>query len=451
MSKKIVILGAGESGLGAALLAKQQGYAVWVSDMGNISESRKVQLHAANIPFEEGKHTEAEILNADEIIKSPGIPSKAPIVKQAIEKGIPVIDELEFAARYSKGKVIAITGTNGKTTTTLLTYHLLQKAGYDVGLAGNVGQSWAGQLVDGDKAWWVLEVSSFQIDSFLSFKPNVAILTNITADHLDRYDYQLDNYIASKVSLFKNMDAADLAIVNGDDLNVHNGLLKAPVKAQLAMFSIEQAQAFGAYYDGEVIAIQCDQHFNIDILNINLNGKHNMQNAMCAILAATASGIKPDTIKKALADFQNAPHRMEWVAEINQVAFVNDSKGTNVDATIYALESFGSKLVWIAGGVDKGNDYSVLYPLVEENVKALICLGTDNEKLKAAFAGRIQTIRETEDIAQAVAWGLELGERGSVVLLSPACASFDLFKNYEDRGEQFKAAVIALTKEKVKS
>jgi UDP-N-acetylmuramoylalanine--D-glutamate ligase len=451
MSKKIVILGAGESGLGAALLAKQQGYAVWVSDMGSISESRKVQLHAANIPFEEGKHTEAEILSADEIIKSPGIPNKAPIVKLALEKGIPVIDELEFAARYSKGKVIAITGTNGKTTTTLLTYHLLQKAGYDVGLAGNVGQSWAGQLVNGDKAWWVLEVSSFQIDGFLSFKPNVAILTNITADHLDRYDYQLDKYIASKVSLFKNMDADDLAIVNGDDLNVHNGLLKAPVKAQLAKFSIEQAQAFGAYYDGEVIAIQGDLQFNIDILNINLNGKHNMQNAMCAILAATAAGIKPDTIKEALADFQNAPHRMEWVAEINQVAFVNDSKGTNVDATIYALESFGSKLVWIAGGVDKGNDYTALYPIVEENVMALICLGTDNEKLKAAFAGRIQTIKETEDIAQAVAWGLELGERGSVVLLSPACASFDLFKNYEDRGEQFKAAVIALTKEKVKS
>ncbi|AFL84257.1 UDP-N-acetylmuramoylalanine--D-glutamate ligase [Belliella baltica DSM 15883] len=445
MNKKIVILGAGESGLGAALLAKQQGYAVWVSDMAMISDARKSILVEAEIPFEEGKHTEEKILSADEVIKSPGIPSKAPIVKAIVEKGIPVIDELEFAFRFSKGKVIAITGTNGKTTTTLLTYHLLQKAGLDVGLAGNVGKSWAGQLVEQDRAWWVIEVSSFQIDGFVDFKPAIAILTNITPDHLDRYDYKLENYIASKVSLFKNMESDDLAIYYADDLNIHNGLVKAPISASLATISTSKPVEKGGYFNGNTILLKhAGRSMKIESSEVVLKGAHNMQNVMCAVLAALAVGAEEKQILAGLKDFKNAPHRMEFVEEIKGITFINDSKGTNVDATAYALESFEESLVWIAGGVDKGNDYSVLFPVVEDQVKALICLGVDNEKLKSAFAGKVQKIKETEDIAQAVAWGLEYGERGDVVLLSPACASFDLFKNYEDRGDQFKSAVKAL-------
>lgn len=443
--KKIAILGAGESGLGAALLAKQQGYVVWVSDMALISDDRKAILEAAEIPFEEGKHTEEEILSANEVIKSPGIPTKAPIVKTIIEKGIPVIDELEFAFRFSKGKVIAITGTNGKTTTTLLTYHLLQKAGLDVGLAGNVGKSWAGQLVDQDRAWWVIEVSSFQIDGFLDFKPAIAILTNITPDHLDRYEYKLENYVSSKVSLFKNMQADDLAIYYANDLNIHNGLVKAPISASVATISTSKPVEKGGYFDGNTISLKyAGSSLEIESSDIVLKGAHNMQNVMSSALAASAVGVEENQILAGLKDFKNVPHRMEWVDEINGITFINDSKGTNVDATAYALESFEKSLVWIAGGVDKGNDYSVLFPTAEDQVKVLICLGVDNEKLKLAFSGKVQKIKETEDIAQAVAWGFEYGEKGDVVLLSPACASFDLFKNYEDRGNQFKSAVKAL-------
>lgn len=443
--KKIAILGAGESGLGAALLAKQQGYVVWVSDMALISDDRKAILEAAEIPFEEGKHTEEEILSANEVIKSPGIPTKAPIVKTIIEKGIPVIDELEFAFRFSKGKVIAITGTNGKTTTTLLTYHLLQKAGLDVGLAGNVGKSWAGQLVDQDRAWWVIEVSSFQIDGLVAFKPAIAILTNITPDHLDRYEYKLENYVSSKVSLFKNMQADDLAIYYANDLNIHNGLVKAPISASVATISTSKPVEKGGYFDGNTISLKyAGSSLEIESSDIVLKGAHNMQNVMSSALAASAVGVEENQILAGLKDFKNVPHRMEWVDEINGITFINDSKGTNVDATAYALESFEKSLVWIAGGVDKGNDYSVLFPTAEDQVKVLICLGVDNEKLKLAFSGKVQKIKETEDIAQAVAWGFEYGEKGDVVLLSPACASFDLFKNYEDRGNQFKSAVKAL-------
>lgn len=452
MSKKIVILGAGESGLGAALLAKKHGYAVWVSDMGQINEHRKSLLKEADIPFEEGKHTADEVLSADEIIKSPGIPTNVSLVKEALAKGIPVIDELEFASRFSKGKIVAITGTNGKTTTTLLTYHLFKKAGLNVGLAGNVGQSWAGQLIDGDKDWWIIEVSSFQIDGFVSFKPDIAVLTNITPDHLDRYEYKLQNYIASKVSLFKNMDGVDLAIINADDTNVSLGIEKSPIAARVALFSLNEEQSVGGFYDMEFISVKLpnlSKTVLIDAANINLQGGHNMQNSMCAIIAALEAGINLKVIVEGLGDFQNAPHRMEWVTDIDHIAFINDSKGTNVDATIYALESFGQGLIWIAGGVDKGNDYSVLDSIVKKNVKALICLGKDNEKLKTAFAGKIAEIRETQDIAQAVSWGLELGKVGDVVLLSPACASFDLFRNYEDRGEQFKYAVQQLKQLKV--
>lgn len=445
MNKTIAILGAGESGVGAALLAKREGYAVWVSDMGSISAVRKNILNAAGIPFEEGQHSSDQILSADEIIKSPGIPDKAPLIQEAIAKGIPIIDELEFAFRFSKGKVIAITGTNGKTTTTLLTYHLLKKSGMDVGLAGNIGKSWAAQLVEGDRDWWVIEVSSFQLDGFRDFKPSIAILTNITPDHLDRYDYKLENYIASKVSIFKKMGPQEVAVYFSDDANIQSGLEGVKSKPFFHGMSLEKGGDLGGYFDGSQISLKL-QEKSMDILKeeVALKGAHNMLNVMCAATAALTANVDAEVIREGLKDFKNAPHRMEWVEVIDGITFINDSKGTNVDATFYALESFESPIIWIAGGVDKGNDYSLLYPAMGEKVKVLICLGKDNEKLKTAFAGKINTIKETESIVEAVAWCLDLGNSGDLVLLSPACASFDLFKNYEDRGEQFVAAVKTL-------
>lgn len=441
----IAILGAGESGVGAALLAYRKGYAVWVSDAGLISESRKTTLKEWGIEFEEGKHSENLILAADEIIKSPGIPLTAPIVKKALEKGIPIIDELEFASRYSKGKVIAITGTNGKTTTTLLTYHLMKKAGLDVGMAGNVGESWAGQLVNGDHTWWVLETSSFQIDGFKTLKPKIAVLTNITPDHLDRYSYNLDNYIASKISLFKNMTEKDAAIYFADDLNIQVGLGNINLQATTFPVMLTKPNERGGYFNGNEIQLGLlNKKIKINPSEIALKGKHNMLNTMFAVLAATLAGANEKAVREGLLDFKNVAHRMENVANINGISFVNDSKGTNVDATAYALDSYSGPLIWIAGGVDKGNEYEVLYPIVRGKVKTLICLGKDNEKLKKLFSGVIPVIKETQRIEEAVSWGLELGEKGDIVLLSPACASFDLFKNYEDRGNQFKSAVEAL-------
>jgi UDP-N-acetylmuramoylalanine--D-glutamate ligase len=441
----IAILGAGESGVGSAVLAYQKGYAVWVSDAGSISDSRKTTLKEWGIEFEEGVHSENLILAADEIIKSPGIPPTAPIVKKALEQGIPVIDELEFASRFSNGKIIAITGTNGKTTTTLLTYHLMKKAGLDVGMAGNVGESWAGQLVNGDHAWWVLEVSSFQIDGFKSLKPKIAVLTNITPDHLDRYAYNLDNYIASKISLFKNMNEEDAAIYFADDLNIQVGLGNINLQATTFPVMLTKPIERGGYFNGDEIQLGIlGKKIKINSSEIAIQGKHNMLNTMFAVLAATLAGAKEKVIREGLVDFKNVAHRMENVANINGVSFVNDSKGTNVDATAYALDSYSSPLIWIAGGVDKGNDYKVLLPIVQNKVKILICLGKNNEKLRETFEGTIPVIKETQSIDEAVSWGLDMGEKGDVVLLSPACASFDLFKNYEDRGNQFKSAVATL-------
>lgn len=442
MEKKIAILGAGESGVGAALLAKQKGYAVWVSDKGTISAERKDLLNRELIPFEEGTHSEEEILSSQEIIKSPGIPENTPIIHAAKNKGIAVIDELEFAFRYSNGKIIAITGTNGKTTTTLLTYHLLKNGGLDVGLGGNVGQSWAGQLVNGDHDWWVLETSSFQIDGFRNFKPSIAILTNITPDHLDRYDYEMDKYVSSKISLFRNMGSNDVAIFYMDDQYIPEGLKKTTLKAKSFPVSIKSKLQPGGYFDGNSISLSMPgKLIDIDKNDIVLKGTHNMLNTMCASLAACIAGVSEDNIRKSLKDFKNAAHRMEAVALIKGVSFINDSKGTNVDATAYALSSYDRPLIWIAGGVDKGNDYSVLDKIIKDKVKMLICLGKDNSKLKHAFEGKIEKIKETQSIEEAVKWGLEYGKEGDVVLLSPACASFDLFKNYEDRGDQFKSAV----------
>lgn len=444
--KQIAILGAGESGLGAAMLARREGYGVWVSDLGLISEERKHTLEVFGIDFEEGGHDDTRILSCDLIIKSPGIPDKAPLVKKAVEAGIPVIDELEFAYRFSKGKVIAISGTNGKTTTTLLTYHLLKEAGLDVGLAGNVGKSWAGQLVDRDHDWWVIEVSSFQIDGFRAFKPTVAILTNITPDHLDRYAYKLENYILSKMSLFKNMTAQEKAILNLEDPLTEKGLELNRPNADIQWISLSKNQEKGGFSNGETLEISAGgTSVAIPVSALSISGKHNMLNALCAGTAAVLAGLTEEQLIAGFRTFKNAPHRMELIREVDGVRFVNDSKGTNVEATYYALGSYTDPMIWIAGGVDKGNDYSVVNHLVENGkVKTLICLGTDNEKLKKAFSGIIGEIRETQDIREAVSWGQELAESCEVVLLSPACASFDLFKNYEDRGEQFRAAVLGL-------
>jgi len=444
--KQIAILGAGESGVGAALLAKKEGYGVWVSDMGSITAGRKTILNNAQIGFEEGGHDETKILSCDLIIKSPGIPAKAPLVKKAMDEGIPVIDELEFASHYSAGKIIAITGTNGKTTTTLLTYHLLKEAGYDVGLAGNVGQSWAGQLVDQDHDWWVIEISSFQIDGIQCFKPEVAILTNITPDHLDRYEYKIENYILSKMSLFKNMTSRQKAIMFLEDPLTQKGLEMKKPKTELYWISLADKQAKGGFSDLETLEIAVDsKSVKIPSSILPIKGSHNMLNALCAGIAATMVGLSEEQLIQGFFTFKNAPHRMELIRQIDGVRFINDSKGTNVEATYYALGSFSEPMIWIAGGVDKGNDYSVLNNLVDNGkVKVLICLGTDNEKLKKAFSGVIPEIKETQDIREAVTWGQKLAKNGEVVLLSPACASFDLFKNYEDRGAQFRSAVLEL-------
>ncbi|GAB2479220.1 UDP-N-acetylmuramoyl-L-alanine--D-glutamate ligase [Algoriphagus taiwanensis] len=444
--KKIAILGAGESGLGAALLAKREGFAVWVSDSGQISAQRKDSLKQANIPFEEGGHTEDEILSSDWIIKSPGIPSSAHLVKKATEQGVPVIDELEFAFRFSKGKVIAITGTNGKTTTTLLTYHLMKEAGMDVGLAGNVGKSWAAQLIEGDHAWWVLEVSSFQIDGMVVFQPEIALLTNITPDHLDRYEYQMDKYILSKMSLFRQMNARQKAIFYKEDPYSQRGYSKKPCKASSYWISLIETQEKGGYSDGETLEIRISgKRASIPVDLLPIQGKHNLLNALFAGTAAMLAGVTEEQLKSGFPTFKNAPHRMEEVRVLNGVRYINDSKGTNVESTFYALGSYTEPMIWIAGGVDKGNDYSTLLPLVEKGkVKTLICLGKDNSKLKKAFSEAIETIVETEDIREAVYLAQEKAQEGEVVLLSPACASFDLFRNYEDRGEQFRAAVLAL-------
>lgn len=439
--QRLVILGAGESGLGAAMLAKREGYVVFVSDAGKISEARKAEMERLEIPFEEGMHSEEEILSADLIIKSPGIPTKVEIVQKALKAKIQIIDELEFAGRYSKGKVIAITGTNGKTTTTLLTYHLMKEAGLDVGLAGNVGRSWAAQLLEGDHDWWVIECSSFQIDGFVNFKPSVAILCNITPDHLDRYEYKIENYIDSKFGIFKNMTSTNQAILFAEDALTLEGLKSNEVKASTLWVSAFELQKEGAWTDAENLTFAvAEQSVVVPVDSLSLKGKHNLLNALCAGSAALIAGVKDVDLMLGFQTFKNAPHRMELIKEVDGVKFINDSKGTNVEATAYALASYDKPLIWIAGGVDKGNDYTVLSPLTEK-VKSLICLGKDNEKLKSAFGSSITDIRETQDIKEAVSWGKELGESGDIVLLSPACASFDLFKNYEDRGMQFRAAV----------
>ncbi|MFC4872743.1 UDP-N-acetylmuramoyl-L-alanine--D-glutamate ligase [Negadavirga shengliensis] len=440
--KKIAIIGAGESGFGAALLAHAKAHEVFVSDAGNISDERKAVLSQKGIHYEEQGHSLEKLLQAEEVIKSPGIAYSHPAIQEIVKAGIPVIDELEFASRYTRGRIIAITGTNGKTTTSLLTYHLMKSTDLDVGLAGNVGQSWAGQLVSEDHDWWVLEVSSFQIEGFRAFKPKIAVLLNITPDHLDRYQQNLDEYIATKMRLTDNMDEKGHFIYFGEDDYLKSGLEKMKGVPKKYAIHSDQKESSGFYFDDKAVHLDADgERWSWNAEEMALKGRHNMINSLCAILAVKLAGGKKDGIGKGLRSFKNAPHRLEFSGEIHGISFINDSKGTNVDATAYALATFSQPIIWIAGGIDKGNDYTVLFPIVKGRVKALVCLGKDNKKLKAAFEGLVPEIIETEKMAEAVGQSLKLGKPGDVVLLSPACASFDLFKNYEDRGNQFKAAV----------
>ena len=447
MAERIVILGAGESGTGAALLAKAKGFDVFVSDQGMLKDKHKAELERNGIAFEEGKHTETSILNASLIIKSPGIPYKAEIVKNIKAAHIPMIDEIEFGARYTKAKVIAITGTNGKTTTTLLTYHLMKEAGFNVGLGGNVGFSFARQVAEGQRDWYVLELSSFQLDGTKEFSPEVGILLNITPDHLDRYEYTMQNYVDSKFQLIQKMKKEQHFIYYADDAVIAAEIQKRTIVPAQVKVSLKDDASVTARFDGAKMQFNLEEAFGIAQSDTTLKGPHNLINTMAAVSAVYLAGVSLDAIRAGLKTFKNAPHRLEPVATIKGVEFVNDSKATNVDSVVYALGSYDRPLIWIAGGVDKGNDYNLIKDAVKQKARALICLGKDNEKLHKAFDGIVPSIRETQSVRELVRMALEEAKAGDVVLLSPACASFDLFKNYEDRGDQFRAAVLELKTE----
>jgi len=447
MSERVVILGSGESGTGAAILAKVKGYEVFVSDFGSIKDKYKQELIQNQIEFEESQHTESKILNASLIIKSPGIPEKAEVVKNARAAEIEVIDEIEFAYRFLSGKIIAISGTNGKTTTTLLTYHLLKSAGLNVALAGNVGESLARKVAFGNYDWYVIEISSFQLDGTSTFRPDIGILLNITPDHLDRYEYKMENYIQSKFRLVKNMMANNQFIYYADDLVTGTEAKARRITPNSVKISL-QDKSTPAHYDGVKMNFNVNgKSFSVAQSETTLKGPHNLINTMSAVSAALFAGVSEQAIRAGLKTFKNAPHRLESVATINGVEFVNDSKATNVDSVVYGLGSYKGPLVWIAGGIDKGNDYKMIEDQVREKVRVLICLGKDNEKLKKAFTGVVKEIYETQSVKELAEMALRVSKQGDVVLLSPACASFDLFKNYEDRGTQFREAVVELKKE----
>ena len=441
--ERIVILGAGESGVGAAMLAQKQGFDVFVSDFGGIAAPYQLRLTELNIPFEENQHTESLILNAKEVIKSPGIPEKAPIIKQLRAQQTPVISEIEFAKRYTKAKTICITGSNGKTTTTTLTYHLLKKAGMNVGLAGNIGKSFAAQVASADFDWYVLEISSFMLDDMYDFKADVAVLLNITPDHLDRYDYKMENYAASKMRIIQNQTAADYFIYCADDEETMKALAGHTPQAQAYPFSIQQRIEQGAFLDNEQLIININplDPFTMSISELALQGKHNIYNSMASGIVAKVLEIRNATIREGMGDIKNIEHRLEHVAKINGVEYINDSKATNVNSTWYALESVTTPIVLIMGGVDKGNDYDMLKELVTDKVKAIVCLGKNNKRIHEAFENDVEIIVNTFSAHEAVQVAYHLAKKGDTVLLSPACASFDLFTSYEDRGNQFKMAV----------
>ncbi len=442
MKKRLVILGAGESGIGTALLGHANGYDVFVSDFGEIKYSYKAILEQHHFEWEENGHTEAKILNADLVMKSPGIPDTAPIVKKLLEKGVLVISEIEFAARFTDATLIGITGSNGKTTTTLLTGHILEQADLNLGIAGNIGDSFAKMVLEREIDTYVLEISSFQLDGIKDFAPHIAVLLNITPDHLDRYDYTFENYIASKFRIAMNQKETDYLIYDADDPVIVDWLEKHPVKSKLLPFSMNQSYKEGAYIENNNLHTNiANNTFKMATQDLALKGKHNTKNAMAASTVANLLKIRKATIRESLEGFQGVEHRLEQVLKINNVQYVNDSKATNVNATFYALDSMTEPTVWIVGGVDKGNDYRDLYPLINEKVKAIICLGVDNAKLMSHFGNMVDVIVETPSMKEAVKIAYKVAERGDTVLLSPACASFDLFENYEDRGRQFKDAV----------
>ena len=440
-AQNIVILGAAESGVGAAILAKTKGKSVFVTDNGKIATGAKNELLTYEIPFEEEGHNSDKIWRADLIVKSPGIPQDAPIVLAVKEKGIPVVSEIDYAYAFTEAKTICITGSNGKTTTTLWIYHTLKKAGLKVGLAGNVGQSFAKQVALNDQAYYVLELSSFQLEDMHHFHANIGIITNISPDHLDRYNYEMERYVAAKFRMLDFMGPEDHIIYNADDAWVLDFINKNPSKVHRVPFSSQGPLEMGGYLLNEQLILNIKTTITMSIHELALKGKHNAQNALAAGIAARLLDIRESVVRESLMDFENVEHRLEFVASVNGIEFINDSKATNINAAWYALESMTNPTVWIVGGVDKGNDYSELLSLVTEKVKAIVCLGKENQKIKDAFSDHVDTLVEAQSAEEAVALAYRLAQAKDTVLLSPACASFDLFQNYEDRGCQFKAAV----------
>ena len=440
-NKHIVILGAGESGVGAALLAKKQEWNVFVSDAGKIKADYKTELDNNQIEWEENTHSTDRIFQAELIVKSPGIPETTDLMRALRNKEIKIISEIEFAGYYTRGKSICVTGSNGKTTTTMLTHHILKKAGWDVGLAGNVGKSFAKQVAEGDHDWYVLELSSFQLDDMFEFKADIGILTNITPDHLDRYENQMQKYVDSKFRILNNQNHEDWFIYNYDDPIIREELSKRKLSMNLAPFSLKEEIKVGAYAVNNQLIINIKDQLTMSIHELALKGKHNTQNSLAAGIAARLVEIRKSVVRESLEDFENVEHRLEFVAKVNGIEFINDSKATNINSTWYALETMENPVVWVMGGVDKGNDYSELSNLVKDKVKAIICLGIDNQKIIKAFGHLVETIVEVGSATEAVAYAYRLAKKNETVLLSPACASFDLFENYEDRGNQFKQAV----------
>lgn len=442
MNNRVVILGAGESGVGAAILAQKKGFDVFVSDFSKIREKYKTVLSEYHIDFEEEQHTENKILSAGLVIKSPGIPEKAPIIGKIREKNIRIVSEIEFAGTYNSAKTICITGSNGKTTTTLLTYFILKNAGLNVGLAGNVGKSFAWQVADNNFDVYVIELSSFQLDDMFSFRADIAIIMNITPDHLDRYNYTMQNYVDSKFRILQNQTESDFFVYCSDDEIINTEIKKRDINSTLIPFGLGNPPATGAGINENQIEININQkQFSMSILDLSLQGKHNTYNSMAAAIASMVFEIRNDQLRESLSSFTGVEHRLEHFLKVHGIEFVNDSKATNVNSTWYALESIHKPIVWIVGGVDKGNDYSILQDLAEDKVKAIVCLGKNNSKLHAAFKSRVDNIVDAYNMEEAVKAAYYLARNGDTVLLSPACASFDLFENYEDRGNQFKKEV----------
>lgn len=441
---KIAILGAGESGVGAAQLAYKQGFDVFVSDFGSIKAEYKSVLSDLELNFEEGGHNFNRILKSNCIVKSPGIPDSVEIVQEAFKRGIPVISEIEFAAQFTDAKLICITGSNGKTTTSMLIYHILKKGGLNVELAGNVGESFASKVVHSNPDYFVLELSSFQLDGMYKTKPFISVLMNITPDHLDRYENDFEKYADAKMRITQNLDQNSYFIYNQDDETIRRKVDKANLQTNLAPFSLQEKEGMAGYKHNEQITININDQLTMSIYDLALKGSHNTQNSLAGGIAGRILEIRKESVRESLSDFQNVEHRLEFVASVNGINFINDSKATNVNSTWYALESMENKTVWIVGGVDKGNDYEALHEMVAEKVSAIICLGKNNDKIIEAFEGTIETIVEAGSAAEAVGFGYQLAQKGETVLLSPACASFDLFENFEDRGNKFKSAVRSL-------